>query len=289
MEMQRMLATTKQPPLRSASSIHKSEAIRLMIDNISREFADRSPLLRAIRPYEWLRRGSRLGGIMFWISSATYNTVRSVILGDRPPAFCNERIVEIPWALRKIRQHPTSARILELGNVLGPALTRIGYRVQTVDSADSDEIVSGWTHIRMDVRSLEVQDRYDIALSISTIEHIGLGHYGDPIDPQGDRKAVEHLADALRTGGLLYATVPFAPVAKTSWQRFYDYPSLGRLFNSLFSTRIEVYDFSGIMWRRLRSERRGQKEISEENAGIVRQVALIEAAKKDAHRIARGA
>lgn len=40
------------------------------------------------------------------------------------------------------------------------------------------------------------------------LEHIGLGRYGDPIDPDGARKAASELARVLAPGGRLYLTVP---------------------------------------------------------------------------------
>jgi len=43
---------------------------------------------------------------------------------------------------------------------------------------------------------------------LHVIEHVGLGRYGDPIDPEGSRKAAAGLARALAPGGRLYVSVP---------------------------------------------------------------------------------
>jgi hypothetical protein len=40
------------------------------------------------------------------------------------------------------------------------------------------------------------------------LEHIGLGRYGDPIDPDGDFKAIRELMRVLKPGGDLLAVVP---------------------------------------------------------------------------------
>jgi predicted SAM-dependent methyltransferase len=43
---------------------------------------------------------------------------------------------------------------------------------------------------------------------LHVIEHIGLGRYGDPLDPQGSQKAVRELARVLAVGGNLYLSTP---------------------------------------------------------------------------------
>jgi ubiquinone/menaquinone biosynthesis C-methylase UbiE len=40
------------------------------------------------------------------------------------------------------------------------------------------------------------------------IEHIGLGRYGDPIDPEGSEKALTELKRVVQPGGNLYISVP---------------------------------------------------------------------------------
>jgi len=41
-----------------------------------------------------------------------------------------------------------------------------------------------------------------------TVEHVGLGRYGDPIDPEGDLKAIKELKRVLAHGGTLLFVVP---------------------------------------------------------------------------------
>ena len=43
---------------------------------------------------------------------------------------------------------------------------------------------------------------------LHALEHFGLGRYGDPIDPFGHEKALQHLATMLEPGGRLYLSVP---------------------------------------------------------------------------------
>lgn len=43
---------------------------------------------------------------------------------------------------------------------------------------------------------------------LHTIEHFGLGRYGDPIDPFGYEKGMSNLAALLKVGGILYLSCP---------------------------------------------------------------------------------
>lgn len=43
---------------------------------------------------------------------------------------------------------------------------------------------------------------------LHTLEHFGLGRYGDPIDPEGHIRGFETLLQLLEPGGLLYLSVP---------------------------------------------------------------------------------
>lgn len=48
----------------------------------------------------------------------------------------------------------------------------------------------------------------DAAISISSFEHDGLGRYGDPLDPDGDLKAMKKLLTQIDSGGLVFVSVP---------------------------------------------------------------------------------
>lgn len=46
---------------------------------------------------------------------------------------------------------------------------------------------------------------------LHTIEHFGLGRYGDPLDPQGHERGVRQLQAMVRPGGRLYLSTPIGP------------------------------------------------------------------------------
>lgn len=62
-------------------------------------------------------------------------------------------------------------------------------------------------------RDLFAPESFDLIVSISAIEHVGLGHYGDPLDPDGDTKAIAHAFRWLKPGGWLLFDVPYNPDA----------------------------------------------------------------------------
>ena len=46
---------------------------------------------------------------------------------------------------------------------------------------------------------------------LHTIEHFGLGRYGDSIDPKGHLKGLEQLKRMVKPGGRLYLSTPIGP------------------------------------------------------------------------------
>ncbi|KHJ93901.1 hypothetical protein OESDEN_06176 [Oesophagostomum dentatum] len=50
--------------------------------------------------------------------------------------------------------------------------------------------------------------QFDFVLSFSTIEHSGLGRYGDPLDPIGDLREVWKITCLLKPGGYFFLGVP---------------------------------------------------------------------------------
>lgn len=48
----------------------------------------------------------------------------------------------------------------------------------------------------------------DSLSSLHTIEHFGLGRYGDPLDPNGHLKGLDTIYEILKPGGMFYFSVP---------------------------------------------------------------------------------
>ncbi|MDD2273217.1 MAG: DUF268 domain-containing protein [Desulfuromonadaceae bacterium] len=66
------------------------------------------------------------------------------------------------------------------------------------------------------------------------VEHIGLGRYGDRVDPDGDLKAISELKRVLAIGGSLLFVVPVGkPVIMFNAHRVYSYEQIVSYFSEL--------------------------------------------------------
>jgi hypothetical protein len=53
----------------------------------------------------------------------------------------------------------------------------------------------------------------DFAFSFSSLEHDGLGRYGDPLNPFGDLESLARIRCLIKPGGYLFLSIPLAPDA----------------------------------------------------------------------------
>jgi hypothetical protein len=85
-----------------------------------------------------------------------------------------------------------------------------------------------------------------------TVEHIGLGRYGDEIDPNGDLKAMAELQRVLAPGGNLFFVVPVGkPKIMFNAHRIYSQDQIITHFNQLklvsFSLITERFEDGGLI------------------------------------------
>jgi SAM-dependent methyltransferase len=139
--------------------------------------------------------------------------------GERPreleaPAWLDERAIEIPWTLARYRGE---RRVLDVGYAFAEpaylaALTQAAPgEVVGVDLAE--RAVPRVRSVRADVRELPFEDgAFEVALCISTLEHVGLDNtrYGvdGERDDEGRGRALGELGRVLGRGGRLLVTVP---------------------------------------------------------------------------------
>ena len=95
--------------------------------------------------------------------------------------------------------------------------------------------LSGLSSKSADLLSLPFEDRSISSLScMHVVEHVGLGRYGDRLDPEGDLKAIEQLTRVLAIGGSLLFVVPIGkPRIQFNAHRIYSYEQILSYFSEL--------------------------------------------------------
>ncbi len=115
----------------------------------------------------------------------------------------SERVIEYPLIFQYLDKN--WKRILDFGcveDLLPMHLASLGYNVTGLDFRPYPFTHPNFEFIQADILSWQPQkEQYDCVISVSTIEHIGLGGYGDPVCEDGDKIAVQKLFTSLRLGG----------------------------------------------------------------------------------------
>ncbi len=109
----------------------------------------------------------------------------------------NERVVEVPVAMREVERR-SGKRILEVGNVLSHYFD---FPHEIIDKYEKGAGVKN-----VDVVDFTPMVKYDLIVTISTLEHVGFDE--TPKDPDKVIRALENLKSMLAPGGLLVATLP---------------------------------------------------------------------------------
>ena len=174
----------------------------------------------------------------------------------RAPAGTDERVIEIPWVLSRLR--PTG-RVLEVGYAFAEtawlgALLRSGVELVGVDLATRD--VEGMETVEADVRELPFPDgAFDQILLVSTLEHVGADNavYGvEAEEGSGARlDALRELRRVSRRDGRLLVTVPLGEPGDHGWFRQEDERGWTSLFADAgwFVEEIELYELCEDGWR----------------------------------------
>ncbi len=115
-----------------------------------------------------------------------------------------ERAVEIPIALQCLNGARKGARVLEVGNVLAH-YPQGRERIRRFEYTVVDKFEKAPGVVNVDVLDFTPQKPFDLILTISTLEHIGLDEGGEPT---GWRVAVARLVGLLAKGGRLLVTMP---------------------------------------------------------------------------------
>jgi SAM-dependent methyltransferase len=190
--------------------------------------------------------------------------------GHHPHSFIDE---ECAFASRHVlRTQPP--RILDVGSYRHLILGLLAhYKVTTVDvrerkpESDNEEVIT------CDAKELTVADgSFPLVVSLCTLEHFGLGRYGDDFDLDGDRKAFAEMKRAVAPGGRLVFSTTISRTAQIVFnahriytramlhdlcegfeceeERFYSRARSGFCEPSEVSDEPEVWDVYLGCWRR---------------------------------------
>ena len=158
------------------------------------------------------------------------------------------RSIEYNFVLNNISNSPIE--ILDAGSAGSPLPLRLVRRGHYVTAAD----IRGYhgRHRNLKILKVDLTNTklpplsYDTITCISTLEHIGLGAYGDPLDSDGDMSAMMEFFRILRPHGRLLITFPFSGNYKIKrWkktaERVYDYNRIESIFRNWKIIEEEYY------------------------------------------------
>lgn len=104
----------------------------------------------------------------------------------------------------KPTQHVDVASTYEMSGYLSKIVPTAFIDIRPIDTK-----LKNLKIIDASILDLPFEDNSVESLScLHVVEHIGLGRYGDPIDPEGMNKACKELSRVLRKGGQLYFSTP---------------------------------------------------------------------------------
>ena len=147
------------------------------------------------------------------------------------------------WAMRRIVAAPPRYHVDIGSQVIFPNLLGAVVPVIFVDYRPLEARVTGVQCVGGNLLALPFADRALPSTScLHVIEHIGLGRYGDPLDPEGTRKAARELVRVLAPGGNLFLAVPVGqPRLCFNAHRIHEARAIREMMPEL-----ELVEFSGV-------------------------------------------
>jgi hypothetical protein len=115
------------------------------------------------------------------------------------------------WVWQAIAKYPIAGlSVVNMGSLTPWYESNCIYHGATSTTIDYNKIIT----LTNRIKTMTVADwdrerpTFDMAWSISSFEHDGLGMYGDPLDPIGDIKAMQKMKLIVKPSGLMFFAVP---------------------------------------------------------------------------------
>ena len=185
-------------------------------------------LMQSIRDYHYYKHQFRVfsqnGGERFSISEED----QLPCLKDKhlTTSFDKHYVYHTAWAARKLKDI-SAAELTDISSfTYFSTLVSAFIPVKFYDFRPAEITLNNFTCEHADITQLQFQDNSLKILScMHVVEHIGLGRYGDPLDVDGDLKAIEELKRVVAVDGHLLFVVPIGGEAKIIFNahRIYTY------------------------------------------------------------------
>lgn len=113
-------------------------------------------------------------------------------------------------------RHGSPGKHVDIGSRIDGFVANVASfrEIEVIDIRPAPGEVAGVIFHQLDVME-DLPEKWigctDSLSCLHTIEHFGLGRYGDPIDPDGHTKGLEQLKKMVQPGGVLYLSTPIGP------------------------------------------------------------------------------
>lgn len=159
-------------------------------------------------------------------------------LGDKTEqtSFDRHYIYHTAWAARILSKTKPKKHVDISSSLYFSSIVSAFVPVDFYDYRPPELKLSNLRVDKADLLSLPFKDNSVSSLScMHTIEHIGLGRYGDPLDTEGDIKAINELIRVLSPDGSLIFVVPIGGIPKIMFNahRVYTYKQILKYFSQL--------------------------------------------------------
>jgi ubiquinone/menaquinone biosynthesis C-methylase UbiE len=147
------------------------------------------------------------------------------------------------WAFEKILDTKPSELIDIASNISYLTFASKLTKVTTIDIREHNIPVKNLKFKIGDILNIPYPDNsIDFLSSLSVIEHVGLGRYGDKIDFNGMQKSINEFTRVLKKNGILLVSVPVGPknIIEFNAHRRFSPTKIYKMFNN-YSISDEVY------------------------------------------------